>query len=69
MVRRRHVPSPAPGVYLPEGHLPSTFGVPCSLFDIPAEGGFFFERSLEKDDVLLSVNFLFFLPEFISATI
>jgi hypothetical protein len=39
---------------------PSKFDIPCSVFDIPAVGGFFFERSLEKDDVLLSVNFLFF---------
>jgi hypothetical protein len=38
----------AEGVYLPEGRLPSTFGVPCSSFDIPAEGGSFFKRSLEK---------------------
>ncbi len=29
----------------------------------PAEGGFFFERSLEKDAVILSVNFLFFWQE------
>jgi hypothetical protein len=28
--------------------LPSIFGVPCSSFDIPAEGGSFFKRSLEK---------------------
>jgi len=26
--------------------LPSIFGVPCSSFDIPAEGGSFFKRSL-----------------------
>jgi hypothetical protein len=54
-VRRRRGTSPAAGVYLPEGRLPSTFGVPCSLFDIPAEVGFFFERSLEKDDVLCAL--------------
>jgi hypothetical protein len=36
-VHRRHG-FPAVGVYLPEGRLPSTFGVPCSIFDIPAEG-------------------------------
>jgi hypothetical protein len=53
MVRRRRGTSSAAGVYLPEGRLPSTFGVPCSLFDIPAEGGFFFERSLEKDVFIL----------------
>ena len=28
--------------------LPSIFGVTCSSFDIPAEGGSFFKRSLEK---------------------
>jgi hypothetical protein len=28
--------------------LPSIFGVPCSSFDIPAFGGSFFKRSLEK---------------------
>jgi hypothetical protein len=39
MVHRRRGTSPAAGVYLPEGRLPSTFGVPCSLFDIPAAGG------------------------------
>jgi hypothetical protein len=33
-VRRKCGTSPAAGVYLPEGRLPSTFGVPCSLFDI-----------------------------------
>jgi hypothetical protein len=33
-VRRRRGTSPAAGVYLPEGRLPSIFGVPCSLFDI-----------------------------------
>jgi len=27
-------------------HLPSIFGIPCSLFDIPAEGGSFLKRSL-----------------------
>jgi hypothetical protein len=48
MVRCSCGTSPAAGVYLPEGRLPSTFSVPCSLFDIPAEGGLFFERSLEK---------------------
>jgi hypothetical protein len=47
-VRRRRGTSPAAGVYLPEGRLPSTFGVPCSSFDIPAEGGSFLKRSLEK---------------------
>jgi hypothetical protein len=31
--------------------LPSIFGVPCSSFDIPAEGGSFFKRSLEKSVV------------------
>jgi hypothetical protein len=30
---------------------PSKFDIPCSVFDIPAAGGFFFERSLVKDDV------------------
>ena len=48
MVRLWRGTSPAAGVYLPEGRVPSTFGVPCSLFDIPAEGGSFFKRSLEK---------------------
>ena len=43
---------------------PSKFDIPCSEFDIPAAGGFFFERSLEKDDVILSVNFLFFWQEY-----
>jgi hypothetical protein len=47
-VRRRCSTSPAAGVYLPEGRFPSTFGVPCSIFDIPAAGGSFFKRSLEK---------------------
>jgi len=51
MVRRRQGTSPAAGVYLPEGRFPSLFGVPCSSFDIPAEGGFFFKRSLEKSVV------------------
>jgi hypothetical protein len=44
--KKKECTSPAAGVYLPEGLLPSTFGVPCSLFDIPAEGGSFFKRSL-----------------------
>jgi hypothetical protein len=38
----------AQGVYLPEGRLPSLFGVPCSSFDIPAEGGSFPRRSPGK---------------------
>jgi hypothetical protein len=59
-VRRRCGTSPAPGVYLPEGRLPSTFGVPCSLFDIPAEGGSFFERSLEKSVYYYHSTFCFF---------
>jgi hypothetical protein len=46
MVHRRRGTSPAAGVYLPpKGSFPSTFGVPCSLFDIPAEGGSFSRRS------------------------
>jgi hypothetical protein len=48
MVRRKRGTSPAAGVYLPEGRLPSIFDVPCSSFDIPAFGGSFFKRSLEK---------------------
>jgi hypothetical protein len=48
VVRRRRGTSPAADVYLPEGRLSSTLGVPCSLFDIPAFGGSFFKRSLEK---------------------
>jgi hypothetical protein len=35
-------------IYGAKRRLPSIFGVPCSSFDIPAEGGSFFKRSLEK---------------------
>jgi hypothetical protein len=35
-------------IYGAKRRLPSIFGVPCSSFDIPAEGGPFFMRSLEK---------------------
>jgi hypothetical protein len=35
-------------IYGSKRRLPSIFGVPCSSFDIPAEGGSFFKRSLEK---------------------
>jgi hypothetical protein len=35
-------------IYGAKRHLPSIFGVPCSSFDIPAEGGSFSKRSLEK---------------------
>jgi hypothetical protein len=35
-------------IYGAKRRLSSKFGVPCSSFDIPAEGGSFFKRSLEK---------------------
>jgi len=35
-------------IYGAKRRLPSIFGVSCSSFDIPAEGGSFFKRSLEK---------------------
>jgi hypothetical protein len=35
-------------IYGAKRRLPSIFGVPCSSFDIPAEGGSFSGRSPEK---------------------
>jgi hypothetical protein len=40
-VRRRLGTSPAAGVYLPEGRFPSTFDIPCSIFDIHLLSFFF----------------------------